>query len=178
MRFAAARWTWRSPASAHRSKRPWLPVNERQKRLKCSVRNDSFRGFQVYDANGFVVRRQRKLKLHRQTAWPLHAVNALLVADVRNPTAFEVFRCRGGVELGKLLSHAGLPRCPDPVWKRSPKRLSNSLCGIGWQRSAFDDGDDIDRHFVATGQGQRENRKKRENLSSGHLGRFGFVHLR
>src|ERR1035438_3095987 len=30
--------------------------------------------------------------------------------------------------------------------------------------------------FVASGQGQRENRKKREKLSSGNLGRFGFVH--
>src|ERR1039457_1244432 len=67
---------------------PWLPVNERQKRPNFSVRHNPFRGFHVHDANGFVVRRQRKLKLHRQTAWSLHAVNALLVADVRNPTAF------------------------------------------------------------------------------------------
>jgi hypothetical protein len=59
-------------------------------------------GFYVHEANGSVVRRQRKLKLHLQTAWSVHSVTALLVADVRNPTAFEVFRCRGGVELGKL----------------------------------------------------------------------------
>src|ERR1039457_3601549 len=68
---------------------PWLPVNERQKRPNFSVRHNPFRGLHVHDANGFVVRRQRKLKLHRQTAWPLHAVNALLVADVRNPTTAE-----------------------------------------------------------------------------------------